>query len=1076
MRFKIFVLGVLILCANHVFSQQADIDTLFNRTYNDIVSSGFIAKNIANDLLKIDTLTGRFKDLNYVFNAKTNDIAVAYSPRTHQDRALEMAIAYVTNKAGNTYYHNANLLKNLKLILNDNVGRTHTTIFAWSPNWFDTYIACPERYASSLILLKSALTTAEFNTYKAQLRDVIITKNDKSEFQFINGGANTIWAAQVSIKKGILENKSAIIDTAFSFITSCLQYMYIEKVHLDGEGIKVDFSYHMHGSQLYMAGYGLGFITDMLVCIKQAKGTKYSAAFTKDKMLYYSRLILEGHQYFVFHKSYDWNTAGRQITSPTITNIELPASIINDAALFCPDQATELHNFAKYISGQALINNIGSKYFYKSATLASTASNYHLNVKMTSVHVEGTERMTNCGYRNQNMALGSTPILTKGNEYTNIYPSWDWTRIPGTTTEINQLKVLTSSDSSYWVQASKNPYSGGLAQGSNGIAAFSMKAGENDPDVGITFRKAYFMFDGSLICIGNGITASKTNSIVTSVNQCLSANNASYFDGAEKSITAVQTTTFNNNLQWAFHENVGYIFPNGGNVVISNKDQSGSWYDINHSYGKNIINNRVFSLWIDHSKTPNNATYEYIVKPGISLAELKTYISTPLFETVANTAIVQAVKSDVKNVFGAVFYQAGTVDFKNGIQISVDKPSILLFSGTSPNYTLTISDPLYVENQVITVTINQQLTGPNSKIVGNNTVITCNMPKTNYKGLALTNIYSKQTIAPTVTITAPLNNTSICKNTSINLQANASDADGTVTSVTFYDGTTLIGTDNTAPYSIVWNNQNEGSHSITAIATDNSNVTTTSAAIIVQVNPLPTITPYVRINTLAWQNVSNITAIEGDNVSFGPQPSIATGWTWTGPNNFTSTLRNPIVSTISQLQNGTYTAKYTDAAGCSSSQKTVLTVLKKQSIALNAGWNLISINLYQQDSSIAKVFAGLDVQEIKTATGFWIKGQNPAFNSLQTIEAGKGYLVKMNVAGILNISGTQSVETLHATSLPKGWNLIGCPYHSTTLFSTLFNALNTTIIKNFEGFWIPNGTINSIQNLEPGKGYFIKKQ
>lgn len=31
------------------------------------------------------------------------------------------------------------------------------------------------------------------------------------------------------------------------------------------------------------------------------------------------------------------------------------------------------------------------------------------------------------------------------------------------------------------------------------------------------------------------------------------------------------------------------------------------------------------------------------------------------------------------------------------------------------------------------------------------------------------------------------------------------------------------------------------------------------------------------------------------------------------------------------------------------------------------------------------------------------------------------------------------------------------------------------IIKNFDGFWEPNGTLNSIQNFEPGKAYFIKK-
>jgi hypothetical protein len=51
--------------------------------------------------------------------------------------------------------------------------------------------------------------------------------------------------------------------------------------------------------------------------------------------------------------------------------------------------------------------------------------------------------------------------------------------------------------------------------------------------------------------------------------------------------------------------------------------------------------------------------------------------------------------------------------------------------------------------------------------------------------------------------------------------------------------------------------------------------------------------------------------------------------------------------------------------------------------------NLISTNVYPQDSTITTLFSGLDVQEIKTAHSFWYKGQNTAFNSLKTLQAAK---------------------------------------------------------------------------------------
>jgi hypothetical protein len=149
-----------------------------------------------------------------------------------------------------------------------------------------------------------------------------------------------------------------------------------------------------------------------------------------------------------------------------------------------------------------------------------------------------------------------------------------------------------------------------------------------------------------------------------------------------------------------------------------------------------------------------------------------------------------------------------------------------------------------------------------------------------------------------------------------------------------------------------------------------------------------------------------------------------------------------------------------------------------QTISLIEGWNLISTNVVPTDNSIATLFAALDVQEIKTADNFWLKGQNAAFNNLNTIEAGKGYLVKMNVAGNFVLSGTpiSTVAYSPTNTLTTGWNLIGCSYQTATAFSTYFTATNTQTIKNFEGFWEPtNGALNSIVNLEPGKAYYLKQ-
>ena len=82
---------------------------------------------------------------------------------------------------------------------------------------------------------------------------------------------------------------------------------------------------------------------------------------------------------------------------------------------------------------------------------------------------------------------------------------------------------------------------------------------------------------------------------------------------------------------------------------------------------------------------------------------------------------------------------------------------------------------------------------------------------------------------PTVALTSPADNSIYALPASVTLTATASDTDGTIVKVEFYDGTSKIGEDTTAPYSLVWT-ATGGVHSITAKAIDNSLGVTTSAA------------------------------------------------------------------------------------------------------------------------------------------------------------------------------------------------------------------------------------------------------
>jgi len=89
--------------------------------------------------------------------------------------------------------------------------------------------------------------------------------------------------------------------------------------------------------------------------------------------------------------------------------------------------------------------------------------------------------------------------------------------------------------------------------------------------------------------------------------------------------------------------------------------------------------------------------------------------------------------------------------------------------------------------------------------------------------------------APTVAITSPANGASLFLSTT--LQASAGDNVG-VTQVVFYDGTKVLGTDTTAPYSLSWSllTVTKGWHTLSATAHDATGNVTTSAPITVKVN------------------------------------------------------------------------------------------------------------------------------------------------------------------------------------------------------------------------------------------------
>jgi|GEM_PF-1776598 len=85
--------------------------------------------------------------------------------------------------------------------------------------------------------------------------------------------------------------------------------------------------------------------------------------------------------------------------------------------------------------------------------------------------------------------------------------------------------------------------------------------------------------------------------------------------------------------------------------------------------------------------------------------------------------------------------------------------------------------------------------------------------------------------APTVSVTSPAAKSAFSAPATVTLTADAQDSDGVVTQVAFFANGTPIGTDTASPFTIDWANVPAGAYSLTAVATDNEGLQTTSAAV-----------------------------------------------------------------------------------------------------------------------------------------------------------------------------------------------------------------------------------------------------
>lgn len=565
-----------------------------------------------------------------------------------------------------------------------------------NPNWWHNQIGVPGQIGSIMLLLRDETTPEQRDKAVAILR--------RSTLRNMTG-ANLVWMARNQIVRGCLEQSPAVMAEAFDAL-----WREIHVAPPGKEGIQADNSFHQHGPVLYNGGYGASFTGDCAQFIAYARDTRF--AVPGERLRLFENFVLDGQQWMIRGTFYDYGVIGRQIVRPNQNagGLRRVADILSGEP---GPRRQEMRAFAERLKAAPGAPPLaGNRHFWRSDFMAHHRPGYYTSARMFSTRTFNTDGYINSeGKKSHHVADGVTYIFQRGDEYKDIFPVWDWRRVPGATIEQSPAPL----DPARVQSRGKTSFVGGVSDGTYGAAAMDLVRDA------LSARKAWFYFDDEWVCLGAGITGASGNAVLTSVNQCL-LNGPVRVSDRPAALAAGEHAL--PSIRWVLHDGIGYVFPGQTSLHVANRAQSGSWSDIGAGSPASL-SREVFSLWIDHGARPANAAYAYIVVPGASAANLAARI--PAVQTLANTPDLQAVRHPSLKVLLAVFRRPGLLDGRPGWTVRVDQPCLTLLREMPGGMRIAVSNP---ENQplAVTIEIDRKLEGEGSTPGRDGTTIRFDLP------------------------------------------------------------------------------------------------------------------------------------------------------------------------------------------------------------------------------------------------------------------------------------------------------------------------------------------------------------
>lgn len=632
---------------------------------------------------------------------KIYSMALAYGTKgqsLYADEALKEDIVYALDWMYNNRYGQAEI---------DGTG--WKSIYAF--DWWDWFVGAPKYLVDTMMIMHEELADGQIENYLSLYNHLCTFMCLDFTFDAnINSRAYNMYGACILQEDDAGINKlNGAYDILFRTTDS-------------GTGMYKDYSYIKHNMIPYTGLYGTGALLDRIVKIMSISGETVFE-LESEYIDAYVDWIFNAFEPLMFDAGVMSMVRGRGVDTGNEASDGLIVleSVLNMLDVVSDEDAYRLKMLVKrHFKGNRLqyaYNNLSLSQILKLESIVSDAtlpepSVYELSkiyynmdrtvhhredwsagIAMSSERIANYESIDGVNKKGWYTGDGMLYLYTEPDQYNLDYFKYaDPYRRPGTTVDSQEREeVSVAMGQEYF--SGKDFVGGASMEDRYSVTAMELESFHNDTQKGIvddgsggdqplhecdlTAKKAWFMFDEEIVCLGADINASKDYEVFTTVENRKIDSNTVTIDNV---VVADTQEHYTENPKWAHIEGTGgYFFPNGGNL----------------KYRKITNNKAFFEIWLTHGNSPKAESYAYAVLPLMTAYETAQYSESPKFEILSNTGDIQSVYHKELGISGYVFWKACEFD-----GITTSTPVVIMKKETEAGIKIVFSDPTHKQNDI----------------------------------------------------------------------------------------------------------------------------------------------------------------------------------------------------------------------------------------------------------------------------------------------------------------------------------------------------------------------------------------